>query len=90
MRREINDDNLYPEGAIISAKVNPSLKLTIMKYRQRIYYCAAVDHPDQNNFAYFERELIRPPGNQEVRFLPVKSTDKNYVFREEDMGYFDN
>jgi hypothetical protein len=90
MRREINDDNLYPEGAIISAKVNPSLKLLIMKYRQRIYYCSAVDHPEQNTFAYFERELVRPPGNQEVKFRSVKSSSNNYVFREETMGYFNS
>ncbi|HTH55846.1 MAG TPA: hypothetical protein VL728_07345 [Cyclobacteriaceae bacterium] len=60
MRNEINDDNIYKEGTIISAKTAPEVKLLIMKYRQRIYYCSALDHPEQNNFAYFERELIPP------------------------------
>jgi len=83
MRAEINDDNFYPEGAVVSAKVNPSLQLVIMKYRQRIYYCSAVDHPELNNFAYFERELVPPRGHQEVRFTPLKGVAKNYVLREE-------
>lgn len=86
MRREINDDNLYPEGTVISAKVNPSLQLVITSYRQRIYYCSAVDHPEQKGFAYFERELVRPLGNQEVKFLPVKGADKNYVLREKTLN----
>jgi len=82
MRKEIKDDNLYQEGSVISAKVNPSLELMIMKYRQRIYYCSVVDHPELNNFAYFEKELI-PPGEQQVLFskLPTDA-DKNYIFRE--------
>jgi hypothetical protein len=60
MRREINDDNLYKEGTIICAKIEPTLKLLITKYNQRIYYCTVVGHPDQNNLAYFESELMLP------------------------------
>ena len=60
MRDEINNDNIYKEGTVICAKSDPDLKLVILKYHQRIYYCAAVDHPERNNFAYFERELIPP------------------------------
>jgi hypothetical protein len=60
MKTEINDDNLYREGAIICAKADPALKLIITKYRQRIYYCAVVGHPEQNNLAYFESELVEP------------------------------
>lgn len=72
MRNEINNDNIYKEGTIICAKVDPALKLTIMKYRQRIYYCAVVDHPEQNNLAYFEKELI-PPNvkDQQVQFTHI-------------------
>jgi len=60
MKTEINDDNLYQEGTIICARVDPALKLIITRYRQRIYYCTVVGHPDQNNLAYFESELISP------------------------------
>ena len=81
MRKEINDDNLFMEGSVISAKVNPSLKLIIMKYRQRIYYCSVVDHPEQNNFAYFEKELIAPIAQQVLFSMLPANTDKNYVLR---------
>ena len=60
MRNEINNDNLYQEGSIICAKIEPALKLLITKYRQRIYYCTVVGHPEQNNLAYFESELTLP------------------------------
>lgn len=60
MKNEINNDNLYKEGTIIYAKMEPGIKLIITKYRQRIYYCTVVDHPNQNNLAYFESELVAP------------------------------
>ncbi len=60
MKNEINNDNLYKEGSFIYARIDPTLKLIINKYRQRIYYCSVVGHPEQNNFAYFEKELILP------------------------------
>ena len=60
MRNEINNDNLYQEGSIICAKIEPALKLLITKYRQRIYYCTVIGHPEQNNLAYFESELTLP------------------------------
>jgi hypothetical protein len=72
MRNEINNDNIYKEGTIICAKVDPALKLMIMKYRQRIYYCAVVDHPEQNNLVYFEKELIPPDvKDQQVQFTRI-------------------
>ena len=60
MKTEINNDNLYKEGSIICSKLEPTIKLLITKYRQRIYYCTVVDHPNQNNLAYFESELTLP------------------------------
>ncbi|HEV8512050.1 MAG TPA: hypothetical protein VGQ59_02175 [Cyclobacteriaceae bacterium] len=60
MKTEINNDNLYKEGSIICAKLEPTIKLLITKYRQRIYYCTVVGHPDQTNLAYFESELTLP------------------------------
>lgn len=65
MKDVINNDNLYPEGTIICAKADPTLKLIVTKYKQRIYYCAVVGHPEKNNLAYFEKELVPPdPLNQ--------------------------
>lgn len=63
-----SEDNIYPTGTLIKAKVNPALPLIIHKYYQRIYYCAMVDDPEHKHFAYFERELI-PPIVNDVKTL---------------------
>jgi hypothetical protein len=55
-----NIDNLYPEGTVITAKDDPALTLVIMKYYQRIYYCAVVGDAARKPLTYFERELIPP------------------------------
>jgi hypothetical protein len=60
MSYQKSTDNIYPEGAIITAKENPSLKLTITKYYQRIYYCAVVGDESRKQLVYFERELMPP------------------------------
>ncbi len=60
MSYRTNTDNIYQEGSTITAKENPALKLVIMKYYQRIYYCAIADDPEHKHLAYFERELISP------------------------------
>jgi hypothetical protein len=62
MKDPVDNDNKYPRGTFIYAKVNPQLKLVIADYKQRIYFCAAVEHPEMRQFAYFERELIDPRG----------------------------
>jgi hypothetical protein len=58
--KTLSNDNIYPVGANISAKVNPLLPLVIVKYYQRIYYCAVVGNSAHKHFAYFERELNAP------------------------------
>jgi len=60
MSYRTNSDNIYAEGTLITAKVNPSLKLKIVKYYQRTYYCAVVGDEDGRHLAYFERELVQP------------------------------
>jgi hypothetical protein len=60
MKPDINDDNKFKEGTIVTAKADPSLKLIIMKYKKRIYYCAEEANRSHNNFAYFEAELTTP------------------------------
>lgn len=61
MGYQTNTDNIYPEGSFITAKEAPAVKLKIMAYRQRIYYCAVVGDEGQKQLAYFERELVPPP-----------------------------
>lgn len=60
MSYRTNTDNIFQNGTLITAHANPSLQLKIMKYYQRIYYCAVVGDPGRKQLAYFERELIRP------------------------------
>ena len=60
MSYRTNTDNTYPEGTTIAAKANPSRKLKIMKYYQRIYYCAVIGDERGKHLVYFERELIPP------------------------------
>lgn len=55
-----SNDNRYPVGLNVAAKVSPGLPLKIHSYYQRIYYCAVVGDPEHKHFAYFERELIPP------------------------------
>jgi hypothetical protein len=60
MKFSTNDDNIFEEGSTITARARPDQPLVIIKYLERIYYCSALDAPDQKHFAYFERELISP------------------------------
>jgi hypothetical protein len=60
MSYRTNSDNIYAEGTLVTAKVNPSLTLKIMKYYQRTYYCAVIGDEDRKHLAYFERELAQP------------------------------
>jgi hypothetical protein len=58
MAYRANADNIYPEGTLVTAKIHPSLQLVIIKYLQRIYYCAPVDDKQGKQQAYFEREIL--------------------------------
>lgn len=60
MGHTTSTDNIYKPGLVIYAKVAPELKLIIMKYYQRIYYCAIANDLNHKQLAYFERELIPP------------------------------
>jgi hypothetical protein len=60
MSYRTNTDNIYKEGMVITAKENPAVKLVIMKYYQRIYYCAVEGNTTGKQLAYFEKELISP------------------------------
>ena len=55
-------DSFYKEGALITAKENPTLQLKITKYYQRIYYCAVVGDEQRKQLVYFQHELIPPTG----------------------------
>lgn len=67
MKDPVSNDNKYSKGTFIYAKVNPQLKLVIVDYKQRIYFCKSVQHPEMSHYAYFERELI-DPSDQSIIF----------------------
>jgi hypothetical protein len=58
MSFKTNTDNLYSEGTVLAAKVDPTRQLKIKRYYQRIYYCTAVGDESQKLLVYFERELM--------------------------------
>ena len=53
-------ENKFKEGEVVRAKVNPTLKLVVRRYVDRIYYCMIQQNPTQKELVYFERELIPP------------------------------
>ena len=53
-----NNDNLYKEGALVVAKMYPEVRLRIVRYYQRIYYCSVVGDETRKHLVYFERELV--------------------------------
>lgn len=51
-------ENKYLEGEEVYAKTNPSQKLIIRRYVDRIYYCIIKQDPTRKELVYFERELM--------------------------------
>lgn len=57
MSNHTNTDNIYKLGTHVTSKTDPTLKLVIVKYYQRIYYCAETKNLSRKHLAYFENEL---------------------------------
>jgi hypothetical protein len=51
-------DNLYSEGTIVRLKAQPEVHMLIIKYQQRIYFCARISDPNGKLMPYFEHELV--------------------------------
>ena len=64
MSYQTNADNIYSVGTVITAKEAPAVKLEIIKYYQRIYYCAVVGNITAKLKVYFERELVASTQNK--------------------------
>jgi hypothetical protein len=60
MNYKTNTVNTYKEGTIITARVNPGLKLIITKYYKGAYYCSVVGDPARRNMIYFKGDLVPP------------------------------
>ncbi len=50
-------NNIYQEGSEVYDTENPSEKLIIRRYVDRIYYCQIKSDPTQREKVFFEREL---------------------------------
>jgi hypothetical protein len=57
MGYNIINDNRFPLGTIVYANENPTLKLVIRSYYNRIYYCGVSQDPSLKELVYYEREL---------------------------------
>ncbi len=57
MEQNIKLKSKYQPGDMVFATANPSVKLIIRRYVDRIYYCKTEQQPDSKDLAYFEREL---------------------------------
>lgn len=56
-------DNTYTAGDIVYPRTNPTLRLIVRRYVDRIYYCRVKDDSDRKELVYFERELLEKSPN---------------------------
>ncbi len=64
--------NKYKEGSVVCAIENPTQKLRIRRYVDRIYYCKIQKDPALKELVYFERELMNCTEVKPDK-LPVKA-----------------
>ena len=48
----------FKEGEVVCSKEDPSRKLVIRRYVDRIYYCKVQQDPSHRELVYFDRELM--------------------------------
>ena len=53
--------NKYNAGDTIYAKEDPSEKLVIRRYIDKVYYCRVQARPESKELVYFEREIVDDP-----------------------------
>lgn len=56
-------ENTYNAGDVVFAKADPTLRLVVRRYVDKIYYCKVQDYPDRKELVYFERELQEKSSN---------------------------
>jgi len=62
-------ENIYKEGSTVCAKINPTQKLLIRRYVDRIYYCKIQKDLAHKELVYFERELMNCPEKKSKKLL---------------------
>jgi uncharacterized protein YodC (DUF2158 family) len=51
-------ENKFKSGEVVSERIRPTLKLTVSRYVDGIYYCLIQERESKRELVYFERELI--------------------------------
>jgi hypothetical protein len=62
-------DNKYQEGSTVCAKLNPTQKLLIRRYVNRIYYCKIQNDLAHKELVYFDRELMNCTEKESEKLL---------------------
>ncbi len=50
-------NNLFKAGDLVCAKTNPTKPLKVRIYARKVYYCDVLNHPEEREQVYFEREI---------------------------------
>ena len=51
-------ESKFKIGDVVHERTNPSQKLIVNRYVDRVYYCKIQSAPNRKELVYFERELI--------------------------------
>lgn len=52
------EENKYKVGDVVYERTNPSQKLIVNRYQNRIYYCGSEEFTKRKDLVFFERDLI--------------------------------
>ena len=58
LNKKTEMENKYEQGAVVFSKENPSRKMNVRRYVDRIYFCTVQNDPAQNVLIFWERDLI--------------------------------
>jgi uncharacterized protein YodC (DUF2158 family) len=51
-------ENKFKSGEVVMERIRPSLKLTVSRYANGIYYCLIQERDSKRELVYSERELV--------------------------------
>ncbi len=51
-------ENKFKEGETVYANIAPTIKLTVRRFVDEVYYCRVAEDPSHKELVYFERELV--------------------------------
>jgi hypothetical protein len=57
MNVQLTAENKFPEGMVVTTKSEPSIKMIINTYMDRVYFCVRVGDRTGKELPCFEREL---------------------------------